>query len=243
MPIRAIRVKKLPSITSASFYDYAGPFSANPGPRSLFDMGLSFKLNFSHHIVCSLHWGWQKESRNQEHTHRNGSILRSAFFVLTSTSQLKWTESALRCSSPTIDCLQRDLCLGLKTRARTDPHFHANQEESDGRIQVVVTFHFLAPFPLPLAGQFEVVIVIEVVTEAMVGRTEFLTGAIASEPTVGKRNLSTRAKWRSSSSARGSVLENRLTPPTFLEMAIYRQPRARFPVFRVADHSLCSAGK
>jgi hypothetical protein len=48
--------------------------------------------------------------------------------------------------------------------------------------------------PAPLHGEFEVVIMIEVVTEEMVGWTEFLTEAIVSEPVVGERNLSTRAK-------------------------------------------------
>ena len=38
-----------------------------------------------------------------------------------------------------------------------------------------------------------------------------------------KRNPSTRAKWRSSPSACKGVLDKCLTPPTLLEMAIYRQ--------------------
>src|SRR5437867_9716632 len=35
--------------------------------------------------------------------------------------------------------------------------------------------------------------------------------------------ISTRAKWRSFPSARRSVLQKSLTPPTLLEMAIFRQ--------------------
>jgi hypothetical protein len=50
-----------------------------------------------------------------------------------------------------------------------------------------------------------------------------LTATIASEPLVGRGKPSTRAKWRSFSSARRSVPEKRLTPPTLLEMVILRQ--------------------
>jgi len=57
------------------------------------------------------------------------------------------------------------------------------------------------------------------------GRTKFRTLTIRSEPRVGKRKASTRAKWRSSPSARSRVLEKCLTPPTLLEMAIFRQLR------------------
>jgi len=38
---------------------------------------------------------------------------------------------------------------------------------------------------------------------------------------------STRAKWRALRSAWGSTLTSCLTPPTLLEMGIYRQPKAR----------------
>lgn len=38
-----------------------------------------------------------------------------------------------------------------------------------------------------------------------------------------RRTYPTRAKWRSSSSARGCVLKKSLTLPTLLEMAILRQ--------------------
>src|SRR5438552_11996252 len=72
-------------------------------------------------------------------------------------------------------------------------------------------------------GEFEVVIMIAVVIEEMVGRTEFLTATIASEPSIGKRKPSARAKWRSSPSAGRSVRKQCLTPPTLLEMAILRK--------------------
>jgi hypothetical protein len=57
------------------------------------------------------------------------------------------------------------------------------------------------------------------------GRTEFLTPTIRSEPGLEQRKPTNRAKWRSSPSAYRSVLENVLTPPTLLEMAIFRQLR------------------
>src|ERR1035438_10509857 len=58
------------------------------------------------------------------------------------------------------------------------------------------------------------------------GRTEFLTETDCERALVGraKAKASTRAKWRSSSSACRRVLEKCLTPPTLLEMAIYHQP-------------------
>src|ERR1017187_2979853 len=57
------------------------------------------------------------------------------------------------------------------------------------------------------------------------GRTEFLTETDCERALVGraKAKASTRAKWRSSSSACRRVLEKCLTPPTLLEMAIFRQ--------------------
>src|SRR2546421_2067661 len=53
------------------------------------------------------------------------------------------------------------------------------------------------------------------------GRTEFLTATIASEPSIGKRKPSARAKWRSSPSAGSCVPITYLTEPTLLEMAIF----------------------
>jgi hypothetical protein len=53
------------------------------------------------------------------------------------------------------------------------------------------------------------------------GRTEFLTLTIQSEPRLETRKPSTRAKWRSFMSASGSVLEMCLTPPTLLEIAMF----------------------
>ena len=44
-----------------------------------------------------------------------------------------------------------------------------------------------------------------------------------SEPRLEMRKPPTRAKWRSSTSACKSALEKGLTPPTLLEMAIFRQ--------------------
>jgi len=53
---------------------------------------------------------------------------------------------------------------------------------------------------------------IPVVTEEMLGRTEFLTWkTITSEPTVGKATPPMRAKWRSSLSACSGALEKCLT--------------------------------
>src|ERR1035437_7972457 len=58
------------------------------------------------------------------------------------------------------------------------------------------------------------------------GRTEFLTETDCERALVGraKAKASTRAKWRSSSSACRRVLEKCLTPPTLLETGIFRQP-------------------
>src|ERR1035438_351601 len=57
------------------------------------------------------------------------------------------------------------------------------------------------------------------------GRTEFLTETDCERALVGraKAKASTRAKWRSSSSACRRVLEKCLTPPTLLEMGIFQQ--------------------
>src|ERR1035441_4060841 len=57
------------------------------------------------------------------------------------------------------------------------------------------------------------------------GRTEFLTETDCERALVGraKAKASTRAKWRSSSSACRRVLEKCLTPPTLLEMGILQQ--------------------
>src|ERR1039457_2181143 len=57
------------------------------------------------------------------------------------------------------------------------------------------------------------------------GRTEFLTETDCERALVGraKAKASTRAKWRSSSSACRRVLEKCLTPPTLLEMAMFQQ--------------------
>ena len=61
------------------------------------------------------------------------------------------------------------------------------------------------------------------------GRTEFLTLTIQSEPRLESANQSTRAKWRFSLSACGRVRRSCLTLPTLLEMAMLRQstPRRR----------------
>src|SRR5689334_18383730 len=60
----------------------------------------------------------------------------------------------------------------------------------------------------------------------MHGSDRVLTRTIPSEPRLEKRKPSTRAKWRSSPSARIRVLKECLTPPTLLEMRIYhQQPR------------------
>ena len=84
---------------------------------------------------------------------------------------------------------------------------------------------FSTPVPLPSAGEFEEVIMIAFGDrrDGWVG-TEFLTLTIKNEPRLETRKPSTRAKWRSSSSACCSALENCLTLPTLLEMAIFRQP-------------------
>src|ERR1019366_9978621 len=57
------------------------------------------------------------------------------------------------------------------------------------------------------------------------GRTEFLTETDCERALVGraKAKASTRAKWRSSSSACRRVLEKCLTPPTLLEMGMLQQ--------------------
>jgi hypothetical protein len=59
------------------------------------------------------------------------------------------------------------------------------------------------------------------------GRTEFLTRTIQGEPRLETRKPTTRAKWRSSMSAYGSVLKTCLTPPTLLEIGILRQCQVR----------------
>src|ERR1039458_7257550 len=63
------------------------------------------------------------------------------------------------------------------------------------------------------------------------GRTEFLTETDCERALVGraKAKASTRAKWRSSSSACRRVLEKCLTPPTLLEMAMFQQLRLQTP--------------
>jgi len=64
---------------------------------------------------------------------------------------------------------------------------------------------------------------ITVVIEEMVGSDRVPDRNDYERALVGKRNPSTRAKWRSSSSAGCRVLEKSLTLPTLLEMAIYQQ--------------------
>ncbi len=68
------------------------------------------------------------------------------------------------------------------------------------------------------------------------GRTEFLTPTIRSELKVGKRKPSTRAKWRSSKSACRRALKKCLTPPTLLEMAIFRQSFRTVSLMREDAH-------
>ena len=71
--------------------------------------------------------------------------------------------------------------------------------------------------PAPLhKGESEVVIMIAVGIEEMDGSDWILTPTIRSEPRLESAKPSTRAKWRSFSSARRSVPEIRLTPPTLL---------------------------
>src|SRR5437016_9073782 len=75
------------------------------------------------------------------------------------------------------------------------------------------------------------------------GRTEFLTATIASEPSIGKRKPSARAKWRSSPSAGSCVPITYLTEPTLLEMAmLHQQPqKPRTPEHpSTIDSGLCS---
>jgi HTH-like domain len=69
----------------------------------------------------------------------------------------------------------------------------------------------------------EAVIMIEVVIEEMVGSDlVFEPERLAASPRL-VWQTSTRAKWRSSLSACRVVLGRPLTPPTLLEMAIFRQ--------------------
>jgi hypothetical protein len=75
--------------------------------------------------------------------------------------------------------------------------------------------------PLLFTEEFEVVIMIELVTEEMHGsdRNADLK-LITSEPTVGKAKLSTRAKWRSVLSACRSALKKTLTAPALSETPV-----------------------
>src|SRR5579863_5996692 len=72
--------------------------------------------------------------------------------------------------------------------------------------------------PAPLTGEFEQVIMIAV-GDRRDGRVG-LSSWRRSELKVGERKPTTRAKWRSSTSAYRSVRENCLRPPTLLEIAI-----------------------
>jgi hypothetical protein len=76
--------------------------------------------------------------------------------------------------------------------------------------------------PLLFTEEFEVVIMIELVTEEMHGsdRNADLK-LITSEPTVGKAKLSPRAKWRSVLSACRSALKKTLTAPALSETPVY----------------------
>jgi len=72
--------------------------------------------------------------------------------------------------------------------------------------------------PLLFTEEFEVVIMIgRCRPKRCMGRTEFPTWEITSEPGLEKAKPSTRAKWRSSPSARWGVREKCLTPPTLSE--------------------------
>jgi len=75
--------------------------------------------------------------------------------------------------------------------------------------------------PLLFTEEFEVVIMIELVTEEMHGsdRNADLK-LITSEPTVGKAKLSTRAKWRSVLGACRSALKKTLTAPALSETPV-----------------------
>src|ERR1035438_1417900 len=75
------------------------------------------------------------------------------------------------------------------------------------------------------------------------GRTEFLTETDCERALVGraKAKASTRAKWRSSSSACRRVLEKCLTPPTLLEMGIFQQLCAAINSGHTMSASICSA--
>jgi len=79
--------------------------------------------------------------------------------------------------------------------------------------------------PLLFTEEFEVVIMIELVTEEMHGsdRNADLK-LITSEPTVGKAKLSTRAKWRSVLGACRSALKKTLTAPALSETPVYTRP-------------------
>jgi hypothetical protein len=77
--------------------------------------------------------------------------------------------------------------------------------------------------PLPFAGEFEVVIMIAVVIEEIVGSHRVPDRNDCERALVGTRKPSTRAKWLSSRVHAGSVLKKCLTPPTLFEMAILRQ--------------------
>jgi hypothetical protein len=74
----------------------------------------------------------------------------------------------------------------------------------------------------PLIGEFEVVVMIAIVIERWMCRTEFLTRTITSEPEVGLA-ISTRAKWRSCLSAGQSVLRNLLDTADIVREAMLRQ--------------------
>src|SRR5579864_7361293 len=60
---------------------------------------------------------------------------------------------------------------------------------------------------------------------------------------VGAGTFSTRAKWRSSLSACHRVLENRLTPPTFVRDGIYRQLITCFTAGRHQLHQRVDIGR
>ena len=76
--------------------------------------------------------------------------------------------------------------------------------------------------PLLFTEEFEVVIMIEHVTEEMHGSDRVADlKLITSEPTVGKAKLSPRAKWRSVLSACRSALKKTLTAPALSETPVY----------------------
>jgi len=62
--------------------------------------------------------------------------------------------------------------------------------------------------PLPYAGEFEIVIMVDVATGEMVGSDRVPTGRLHASLGDGTAIVSARAKWRSSQSARSSTLKS-----------------------------------